>query len=298
MSSPTLSRFTPPLALSSVRALAERFDTLILDLWGVVHDGAAAFPQSAETLRRLKEAGVTTLLLSNAPRRAHTLIAQMETFGIPRDLYGEVMSSGEAVRRELIDRTDPFFAALGHRCYHIGRPQDRSLFEDVSVEIVESLQDADYIVNTSPREQDHQVADYEAELAVAIARDLPMVCANPDRVVIRQGKRIVCAGAIADRYSEIGGRVAWRGKPDPAIYRLCLEVLGGDPSRIAVVGDALETDMLGAKSVGLSGIWVTGGIHANDVGGGYGVPAIPALVADLCKRHELQPYATLPGFIW
>lgn len=287
-----------PILLPGFRAIATQYDAFILDLWGVIHDGANAFPHSAETLRHLRAAGRKTILLSNAPRRAHVLVAQMEGFGIPRDLYDAVMSSGEAVRTALIDRTDPFFAALGSRCYHLGPERDRSVFEGVEVTIVDALADADFIVNTGPLSFDDAVEDYEDVLQAAIKRDLPMVCANPDHVVIRAGKRIVCAGAIAARYADLGGAVAQRGKPDAAIYRLCAETLGVSPWRIAVVGDALETDVAGATAAGMTSIWVTGGIHAAELEGGYGKPADPLLIGRAAQAHGLSPTAALPGFIW
>lgn len=287
-----------PILLPGFRAIASQYDAFILDLWGVIHDGANAFPHSAETLRHLRAAGRKTILLSNAPRRAHVLVAQMEGFGIPRDLYDAVMSSGEAVRTALIERTDPFFAALGSRCYHLGPERDRSVFEGVDVVIVDALADADFIVNTGPLSFDDTVEDYEDVLQAAVARKLPMVCANPDLVVIRAGKRIVCAGAIAARYAEIGGAVAQRGKPDAAIYRLCAETLGVSPWRIAVVGDALETDVAGATAAGMTSIWVTGGIHATELEGGYGKPGDPLLIGQAAQAHGLSPTAALPGFIW
>lgn len=287
-----------PIMLPGFRAIASQFDAFILDLWGVIHDGAAAFPHSAETLRHLRALGRKTILLSNAPRRAHVLVAQMEGFGIPRDLYDAVMSSGEAVRTELIERRDPFFAALGRRCYHLGPERDRSVFEDVEVEIVGSLAEAEFIVNTGPLSFEDAVEDYDDLLVAARKRGLPMVCANPDHVVVRQGKRIVCAGAIAARYAGMGGAVGQRGKPDAAIYRLCAETLGVSPWRIAVVGDALETDVAGATAAGMTSIWVTGGIHAGDLDAGYGKPGEPALLAEAAARHRLAPTAALPGFIW
>ena len=123
-------------AIAGLKDVAGVFDGFILDLWGVVHDGASAYPSSAETFRRLNAAGKTTLLLSNAPRRAHALVEAMAKMGIPRDLYGEVLSSGEATRAALIARDDPFFAALGNRAYHLGPERDRSVFEDTGLEIV------------------------------------------------------------------------------------------------------------------------------------------------------------------
>lgn len=290
---PSIPRLVP-----GVRAVVSQYEAFIIDLWGVIHDGVAAFPHSRETLRQIRDAGCKTILLSNAPRRDYVLIEQMEKFGIPRDVYGDVMSSGEAVRQELIHRTDPDFAALGTACYHLGPERDTSVFDDVPVRVTETLEDAEFIVNTGPLDWGDELSRYEDLLQAGIARKMPMVCANPDKVVIRQGKRIICAGTIADRYIELGGKVLVRGKPDPAIYHLCVKKVGANPFHTAIIGDSLETDMKGAAAAGINGIWVTGGIHAQELDAGYGKPADPNRVAPLCRKFNLQPTALLPGFIW
>lgn len=288
-----------PRFIARLSEVADAFDGLILDLWGLVHDGERPYPPSADTLRALKAAGKKTLLLSNAPRRAHALIEAMSRMGLARELYGEVLSSGEATREALIRRDDPFFAALARRVYHLGPDRDRSVFEDTGLEIVADLADADFILNTGPISLDERVEDYLAVLEPAARRALPMVCANPDLVVIRAGRPIVCAGAIAARYQEMGGRVAFRGKPDPRIYQLAVERLGvADKARVAVVGDALETDVKGALAAGLASIWCTGGIHAQALGVSYGMAAEPARAEALARREGLLPNFVIPGFFW
>jgi HAD superfamily hydrolase (TIGR01459 family) len=286
-------------AISGLRDVADGFDGFILDLWGVVHDGERPYPPAAETLRALKAAGKKTLLLSNAPRRAYALIEAMTKMGIARDLYGEVLSSGEATRDALIKRDDPFFAGLGTKVYHLGPERDRSVFEDTGLTIVADLDGAEFIVNTGPISLDEKVDDYLAVLEPAARRQLPMVCANPDFVVIRGGRPIVCAGALAARYAEMGGKVGLRGKPDPSIYKLAIERLGiADKARVAVVGDALETDIKGANGCGLASVWCTGGIHAAALGVSYGVAADPVKAETLARHEGQMPTFLIPGFIW
>jgi len=284
-------------AITGLSQVAGDYDGFILDLWGLVHDGATLYPPSRATFAALKAAGKATLLLSNAPRRAYALVEGMTKMGLERALYGEVLSSGEAVREALIARNDPFFAALGRRCYHLGPERDRSVFDDTGLAIV-PLDEAEFIVNTGPRALTDAVDDYADVLAAGAARRLPMVCANPDLVVLRDGQRVVCAGALALRYQELGGRVALRGKPDPAIYRLAAAQLGIDPKRIAVVGDALETDVKGAEAAGVDAIWCTGGIHADALGTRYGVAADPTKAAALAREFGHMPKAIIPGFVW
>jgi ribonucleotide monophosphatase NagD (HAD superfamily) len=97
----------------------------------------------------------------------------------------------------------------------------------------------------------------------------------------------------------MGGRVAYRGKPDPAIYALALKKLGlSDHKRVAVAGDALETDIKGACTAGLPSLWCTGGIHAAALGVSYGVGADPVKATAMAQEAGHIPTAIIPGFIW
>ncbi len=285
-------------AIAGLREVADEYDGFILDLWGLVHDGATPYPPSRETFLALKAAGKRTLLLSNAPRRAYALVEAMTKMGLERGLYGEVLSSGEAVNQALIRRDDAFFKALGRRCYHLGPARDRSVFDNTGLEITQDLAAADFVLNTGPGELHETVATYEPVLQAAAKRALPMVCANPDLVVMRAGTAVVCAGALARRYAELGGKVAYRGKPDPAIYHLAVEQLGLPSKRIAVVGDALETDVKGAAAAGLDSLWCTGGIHAAALQTRYGVPADPVKAYALASAEGQMPTAIIQGFYW
>lgn len=284
--------------ISGLYRLAERYDGFILDLWGVIHDGVEAYPGVAETLAEIRRAGKRTIMLSNAPRRSIALIEQLTRLGVMRELYDEVLSSGEAVHLELARRTDPIFAALGTRLFHLGPERDRNVFDSLPYESV-ALDQADFIVNTGPVELSESVADYQEMLDRALARHLPMVCANPDHVVIRQGKRITCAGAIAGRYSDMGGLVVERGKPDPAIYDMALGLLGiAARSRVCAVGDALHTDIRGARCAGLDAVLVTGGIHADELGIKWGEAPEPARLSELTRHHGETPVAAMVQFAW
>ncbi|CAA6603921.1 HAD family sugar phosphatase [Rhodospirillaceae bacterium LM-1] len=278
--------------------LADRYDGFILDLWGVIHDGTQPYPGAADTLARLKELGKPTVLLSNAPRRGFALIEAMGKMGIERDLYGSVMSSGEAVYLELKARTDPFFKNLGPRIYHLGPERDRNVFEGLDYRDA-PLDKADFVLNTGPVDFSETVADYENVLAKAASRGLPMVCANPDLTVIRLGEPVVCAGALAERYRALGGSVVQRGKPDPAIYPTCLQALGLKPGQKALaVGDGLHTDIAGANAAGIDSALVIGGIHRSELGIDWGQTPSQADVEMLIHRHGATPTAVIPTFRW
>ncbi|MDP2697564.1 TIGR01459 family HAD-type hydrolase [Thalassospira sp.] len=260
---------TPSPSYEMISGLSEvmgKYDAVILDLWGVVHDGVTPYPQSIPALNALRAAGVPVALLSNAPRRSEVVIARMEEMGIARDLYGPAVASGEIAYRQLRTRTDPWYAALGRKVLRVGPGRDQSLFEGQDVDMVEDVADAEWVLVTGPNDDYDAVAVYEDLLHAARARDLPMLCPNPDREVIRGGDRIICAGAIAGRYEELGGNVRWEGKPLASAYDFCLQAFNmGPDAKLLVVGDSLSTDVAGSNAAGLDIAFVTGGIHAEEL---------------------------------
>jgi HAD superfamily hydrolase (TIGR01459 family) len=186
--------------LAGVRDIADRYDGYILDLWGVLHDGQVPLPGVIDCLRRLKSSGKRLVVLSNAPRRAHLVEERVTEIGIPRTLYDHLLSSGEEVWQHLKRRDDAFYAALGRVCYHIGPPRDDNMLADLGLSRVEDVAEAEFILNTGPWGWNESVENYEAVLQGGRARDLPMVCANPDLVVMHRGSRVICAGTLAQRY--------------------------------------------------------------------------------------------------
>jgi HAD superfamily hydrolase (TIGR01459 family) len=287
----------PVRQIKGLSEVASGFDAFILDLWGVIHDGVEPYAGARETLASLRAAGKRTLLLSNAPRRADALVEQLGRMGIGRDMYDEVLSSGEAVHLELKRRTDPFYAGLGNKLYHMGPERDRNVFEGLDLVPVD-MEHADFILNTGPWELDETVEDYEPRMRQGLARGLPMICANPDMAVIRQGQQVVCAGALAKRYADLGGVVSTRGKPDPAIYDNALEILGVERSRVLAVGDALHTDIKGANGASIRSVFVTQGIHAAELGIRPGDEAEPDALRQVVTRHGERPMAAIATFRW
>lgn len=280
-------------------AIADQYDGFILDLWGLIHDGRTAYPGAADTLRRLQEKGKRVVMLSNSPRRAESLKRMMERLGIGRGHYNEVMSSGEAVFQELLTRADPWFAALGKRCLLVGVERDRDLLEGLDLIRADAPEEADFILNTGPDGPDAKLEDYLPLLDRAADLNLPMICANPDLVVMVDGVEVLCAGALAAYYERKGGDVRYRGKPDPAIYATCLSLLKIDKTRVLGVGDAFHTDMAGAKNAGVDGLFCSGGIHAEELATRYGLPPDPALLKTLAASYPgIRPVGAIGGFIW
>jgi len=286
--------------LTGLAALADDYDGLILDLWGVVHDGSTAYPGVVDCLRHLRQRDKRVVLLSNSPRRTESLVRMLAAMGVARDLYLDLISSGEAVHDALLRRSDPWFAALGRRCLHVGPAHDRHLFDGLDLNRVEKIADADFLLATGPDSVDATLADYRPLLDQSAALGLPMVCANPDLVVIHAGRQMLCAGALAVYYQARGGDVRALGKPDPAIYAVCFARLGIlDHRRILALGDAFHTDMAGAAIAGLDAVLCTGGIHAGELGTVYGRPPDPQLLAALAACYpDCPPRAEIAGLIW
>ncbi|MCF8481159.1 MAG: TIGR01459 family HAD-type hydrolase [Rhodospirillum sp.] len=289
-----------PLHLDGLSQIARNYDGFILDLWGVIHDGVSAYPGASDTLLALKRMGKRTVLLSNAPRLGRSVSDLMTTMGIDRDLYDAIMTSGDAVNLELLGRKDPFFADLGDTCYMIGPDRDLNVLDGTGVTHVRDPKQASFALCSGIRDFSHGIEVYRPELEACAAEHLPMVCSNPDKEVMRDGERVLCAGALAAVYREkLGQTVVFRGKPDPAIYRLAMGKLGlPEGARIAAVGDGLQTDMPGAKAAGVDGIFVTGGLNAGPLGVAHGEKADPKAIDALLAAHDATPVATIPGFLW
>jgi len=237
-------------------ALDPKYRVILCDVWGVVHDGVTLYPKAVERLSGWRAGGRQVILITNAPRTADAVEAQLGRIGLPSDCWDGIATSGEAGIAAL--------SALRSPVGFIGTPGDRAVLEGRGVRIAADDDFTD-LACTGPEPARPDAGDYAADLARWHARGVIFHCLNPDRLVIRGGVPEACAGAIADDYEALGGQVEWYGKPHAHIYEHALH-LAGDPPREAVlaVGDALRTDVLGAARFGLDCVYVAGGIHAGE----------------------------------
>ena len=280
-------------------ALADRYDSFVLDLWGVLHDGVAAYAWSIDCLERLRQRGKRIAILSNAPRRTAEVARRSAELGIRPAVYDVIHSSGEETWLYLKRRPDAFHRGLGRTCYHLGPRRDRGVLEGLDLEETTEIAEASFVLNTGAHLAQDEAANFEAVLRPAAERGLPMVCANPDLEVIRNGVREICAGMLALRYEELGGMVRYHGKPHESVYRRVLPQLGfGTGARVLAVGDSLRTDIAGARRAGLDSLLVTGGIHAEELGLAAGAHPDPAALAETCARAGERPTYAAPGFTW
>ena len=289
----------PPRPLDGFSEIAEGYEAAIVDLWGVLHDGVQAFPDALDCLLRLKQAGRKVSILSNAPRRATAVAARNAELGIEPRHFDHLHSSGEDCWQHLRSRPDDWYRALGRRCLHVGPGRDWGLREGLDLDFVDQVAEADFLLNSGADEPEDRPEDFDGILDPALAGDLPMICANPDLVVVRGGRREICAGAIAERYAAKGGRVRYHGKPNPGVFEACVAALGPARKRgVLVIGDSLATDIAGANAAGLDSLLITGGIHADALGVDSHELPDPGRLAALCEQAGARPSAVLPELRW
>ncbi|WP_114393179.1 TIGR01459 family HAD-type hydrolase [Oleisolibacter albus] len=291
---------TPLPLLHGLSEIADRYDGFILDLWGVIHDGVELYPGVVPCLQALKQRGKRICLLSNAPRRVPAARAKLDRLGLDPALYDALHTSGEASFEALRDRPDPWHAALGPRLFHIGPPRDNDVYDGLADRVrVFDPAEADFVVNTGIDDFDETLADYEPVLQACAARGLPMLCANPDLVVVVGGRMVICAGELARRYAELGGDVRYHGKPHAPVYARCFQLLGGIPAgRILAVGDSLRTDVAGANAAGIDSLLITGGIHREELGSAWGSHPDPVRLGALVAAGGHRPTAAIPSLRW
>ena len=250
-----------PVPISGLSSIAHRYDAVLCDVWGVIHNGRESFPAACEALSTYQAQRGPVVLISNAPRPAKAVHEQLDLLAVPRASWSGFVTSGDATRNLLSARAPGPVWALGPE-------RDSPLYEGLGLEF-STLDEAAFICCTGLFDDTTETPeDYRERLARAAARKLVFICANPDRVVHRGDELIFCAGALADLYAELGGEVIMAGKPYPATYELALfeaAKLAGKPidrTRVLCIGDGIGTDVKGANNQGLDCLYISGGIHA------------------------------------
>ncbi len=280
-------------AIASLGDVAGRYDALISDVWGVIHDGKAAFPEACAALARFRAERGPVLLLSNAPRPGEDVVELLDRLGVPREAYDGILTSGDATRAEMERRGATAF-------HHIGPERDRTVWAGLPAREA-ALEAAEFILCTGLFDDERETPDdYAATLKTARGLERTMICANPDIQVHRGAKLIWCAGALAAEYEKLGGQVIYFGKPHPPVYDAALARLtairGGatEATRILAIGDGMRTDILGANRIGLDSLFITAGIH----GDLFDDEPEDAGVAQILAAHELFATVFQPRLKW
>jgi HAD superfamily hydrolase (TIGR01459 family) len=286
---------SPARALAGFSEIAGNYDAALCDVWGVVHNGVAAYPSAVKALVEYRKAGGRLVFITNAPRPSGPIVELLDSLGVTRDAYDAIVSSGDATRAMISEYR-------GKVVHHIGPPTaDDSLYEGLGV-TRGTAEEAEAIVVTDLDTDDDTPDMYNDRVTLWLKRGLPMICANPDRVVEHGDRLIYCGGALGDLYEARGGKVRMAGKPYRPIYdealRLAEQAAGRklDKSRMVAIGDSVRTDAIGASQFGIDLLFVTGSIHAGELDAFGNVD--PQAVADLVAPSGASLAGFLPRMAW
>ena len=284
----------PPI-IEGLSSLADQFEVLLCDVWGVLHNGLQAYPEAAEALRRFRSRGGTVILISNAPRPHEAVERRLTQLGVTREAYDDFVTSGDLTRQVVASRP-------GVPLHHMGPARDFRLFDGLDAPRV-APEEAQYFLCTGPMPEDVHSAEYfRGPLSGLARRGLEFVCANPDLVVEKGNELLLCAGSLAVLYENLGGKVLYAGKPHRPIYELALSHAKRrrgrtiDPARVLAIGDAPRTDIAGAHAIGARSLLVAKGIHARELmpQGTLLRPALARMLADAPG----QPDAVIGELRW
>jgi HAD superfamily hydrolase (TIGR01459 family) len=285
----------PPFFLDSFSTLAASYDVVLSDVWGVVHNGVESFPAAGEALANFRRAGGTVVLISNAPRPGRNVVRLLDKLGVVREAYDNIVTSGDVTCAVIAQRP-------GETIFHLGPERDRPIFTELDVSFA-PVETADYVVCSGLFNDEVETAeDYRDLLGRMRERALFMVCANPDVVVERGDRLVFCAGAVADLYGEMGGEVLYAGKPYRPIYDQALDVAfaargaRAPLERVLAIGDSVRTDVTGAAELGVDCLFLTAGIHAEELGGRDNPD--PAVVQRIFAGAGVAPKAVMRRLVW
>jgi HAD superfamily hydrolase (TIGR01459 family) len=300
---------TLPRLVRGLADLAGDYDVVLCDVWGVLHDGAAVFAKAADALLRFRAQGGKVVLITNAPNPSRLVGAHLAALGAPHEAYDAIVSSGDVTVALLMER-------IGKALFHLGPADETALLDEVlalggTAPRRAPIEEADFVLCTGLVDPWRETpADYDSRLAHMRARDLDFICANPDIVVQDGGALAYCAGALAERYAEAGGNVIQAGKPYAPIYDRALALASAfcgkplDRSRVLAIGDAMRTDIKGACSQNIASLFVTSGIHREELhrktaDGAKEEPALDAAaLRQFTQGTGLSPTAAIAELAW
>lgn len=285
--------------VASVKDIGSRYRAWLVDIWGVMHNGHRAFTPAVAATRAFREQGGMVVFLSNSPRPSPGVQEQLSRLGVPPSCYDGTVTSGDLTRHELGKHSHP-------RVFHLGPERDLPIFAGLDVTLVPKDK-AELIVCSGLFDDETETPDdYVGLLKELVARNLPMICANPDHLVERGDKLVYCAGALAAIYEKLAGSVVYAGKPHAPIYELALETITGLAGRavakneLLAVGDGVHTDIAGAAGFGIDAVFVASGLHvpANS-GGEAGAEALDRVhLAELFAHAKRRPLAAMRALDW
>ena len=239
--------------LNHLSEVFQPYDTFIIDLWGVMHNGICLNSKAVEVLEKLSENSKNIIFLSNAPRPSSKVIEFLKKLKMDDKFLSKVITSGEAAMQAINQNK------FGKRFYHLGPTRDNSLFEKVLTNKT-SLENCDYIICTGLFDDQEENLNFYKEL-LKNHTSKKLVCTNPDLIVHKGDVEELCAGAIARTFEKLGGKVIYYGKPYKEIYNMCFD----SNEKVLAIGDNLRTDIKGANNVNIDSLFIYNGVHKNEI---------------------------------
>jgi HAD superfamily hydrolase (TIGR01459 family) len=238
--------------IQGVSQVHDKYDVFFIDLWGVVHDGIQLNRGAIEVLTNLNKLNKRFVLMSNAPRPAKNVESFLLKLKMSKALIKNVFTSGEAFLTSLQKKM------YGKTFFHLGPKRDNNLFQGFEKNQT-NIKDADFILCTGFLDNYEDSFQYYKDFLKKYIH-LKMVCTNPDLIVFRGEKQEYCAGTLADIFKKMGGEVIFYGKPYPEIYKFCYK----KNEKVLVIGDNIQTDIMGANNMKFDSLFITNGIHKKE----------------------------------
>jgi HAD superfamily hydrolase (TIGR01459 family) len=294
MSTTPSASTTAPLLLAGLRHCVARYDGFLIDLWGVLHDGAAPFDGAVDALRQLRTAGKKVVLLSNSSDNTPQAIKRLRGIGFGTELYDVLITSGALVGVALRDDSTLWLPGKHNKIFMIGASALAMQYNAQDLDLVTEPEDAGLILNGWYAATVEESVEWRDDMRRWIALGLPMVCMNPDLEVIHLGAREACPGTFAAEYGRLGGRVHYYGKPYAPAYHAAVAAMGLPPTaKLAMIGDNMLTDIKGGTDFGIDTILIAGGVHRESLGQEWGALPPPERVAALCAAYGMSPTLVL-----
>jgi HAD superfamily hydrolase (TIGR01459 family) len=247
----------------NIQYIIDKYDDFIFDIWGVLHSGDFKFFTGIlELFKEIKLKGKKSHILSNAPHIATVLISKFNSFGFSQELYSSFTTSGQFFFESISSsekNKNYFIISTDRDILSVSKIKNIANYTD-------KIEDATDIIitNLNDQNQDQQRDFIKKEiLPIAKKNNCILHCLNPDRFVIYfDGSKSICPGIIASDYQEIGGIVKHYGKPKSEIYEFIFNKYNINRKKSIMIGDTVETDIVGASNVLISSILVLTGNYA------------------------------------